>query len=129
MKIPAVIRYIRLIKPRYKSIKFSKINIHYRDDFTCLYCGVKQTRSKLTIDHVIPRCKNGQSSWSNCVSACIPCNVRKADKTIKEANMKLIKEPKQPSQTEAFMLIIKLNSINIPPIWRNYSPLIKQITT
>ena len=48
-----------------------------RDGWTCQYCGA---RSNLTVDHVIPRCKGGASTWDNIVASCAPCNRRKGDR-------------------------------------------------
>lgn len=126
MKIPAVVKYRKLIKPKYRALKFSRINIYARDSFMCQYCTRKITQSKLTLDHVIPRSRGGPSSWTNCVACCIECNVRKADRTPKEANMKLLQEPRQPTQTEAFALAIRLKTITIPDAWKNYAlPVVK----
>ncbi len=121
MYVPAVVKYKYLVKPKYKALKFSKLNVHHRDEFTCLYCGKKQARPKLTIDHVIPRSRGGETSWFNCASACKPCNTKKGNKTLKEANMALIKEPTRPNMTEAVVLAMRLNSMDVPDIWRNYA--------
>lgn len=51
---------------------------------------------ELTIDHVLPRALGGITAWDNCVLACVKCNRKKADKTLKQANMRLLKEPKKP---------------------------------
>ena len=61
--------------------KFSKTNIKIRDNYTCAYCGNKFNKNKLTIDHIHPSSKGGQSEWLNCVTACKPCNHNKSDKT------------------------------------------------
>lgn len=121
MKIPAVVRYRKLIKPRYRALKFSRVNIYARDNFICQYCTRKVSQSKLTLDHVIPKSRGGPSSWTNCVACCIECNVRKADKTPKEAGMRLLHEPRQPSQNEAFALAIRLKAVTIPEVWKNYA--------
>lgn len=121
MRIPAVVKYRKLIKPKYRALKFSRANIYARDNFMCQYCTHKIIQSKLTLDHVIPRSRGGPSSWTNCVACCISCNVKKADKTPKEAGMKLLQEPRQPTQTEAFALAIRLKTITIPEVWKNYA--------
>lgn len=43
----------------------------------CFYCGKKKY---LTIDHVIPKSKDGSNKIENLVLACKTCNVKKADK-------------------------------------------------
>lgn len=121
MKIPAVVKYRKLIRPKYRALKFSRINIYARDNYLCQYCVKKFAQPKLTLDHVIPKSRGGPSSWTNCVSCCVPCNVKKADRTPKEANMKLLQEPKQPNQAEAFALAMKVKATTIPDVWKNYS--------
>lgn len=128
MKIPAVVKYKRLIRPKYRALRFSRTNVYARDNFICQYCIRKLTQSKLTLDHVIPRSRGGPSSWTNCVACCIDCNVKKADKTPKEAGMKLLQEPRQPNQNESFVLSMSLKTVSVPEVWKNYSlPTIKQI--
>lgn len=94
--LPKVIRlYSRFsyISP----VKFSRDNVLYRDEFTCQYCFTAQAKSELTLDHVMPRSRGGETSWRNIVAACKPCNNRKADKTPTEAQMPLKRIPKEPS--------------------------------
>jgi len=61
----------------------SRRGILQRDSWKCGYCGAKAT----TIDHIIPKSRGGENTWGNLVSACMPCNNRKADRTPKEAGM------------------------------------------
>lgn len=49
-------------------------NIKARDGYSCVYCG---STEDLTIDHVIPQCKGGPTTASNCVTACRSCNQSK----------------------------------------------------
>ena len=56
----------------------------------CRYCGV---RSNLTIDHVRPTSKGGDWSWENLVTACVKCNGKKGDSTLKQLGWKLKKQP------------------------------------
>jgi len=46
-----------------------------RDKRLCYYCGKKGD----TIDHVIPRSKNGLTTIQNCVCACETCNNKKGN--------------------------------------------------
>ena len=50
----------------------------------------------MTIDHVNPRCKGGEFTWENVVSACKACNHRKAARTPQEAGMRLRNKPYEP---------------------------------
>jgi len=45
----------------------------------CLYC---QGNTKLTYDHVVPLCRGGETSVSNCVIACKSCNSSKGSKLL-----------------------------------------------
>lgn len=61
---------------------------HYilaRDNCECAYCGEVAE----TVDHILPQCRNGPSTWGNQVAACHECNCRKADRTPNEAGMPL----------------------------------------
>jgi 5-methylcytosine-specific restriction endonuclease McrA len=40
----------------------------------CHYCRQKVASSELTLDHVIPLARGGQSVKSNVVAACLACN-------------------------------------------------------
>ena len=48
-----------------------------RDNYTCVYCGVRAYEEPLQIDHVIPRCMGGSNNINNLVTACKKCNNRK----------------------------------------------------
>ena len=95
-RVPEIIllsKYDKLPKPR---AHFSRRNLYKRDALTCQYCGCKPGSQELTVDHVMPRAQGGGTTWENCVLACVSCNRRKADKTLKQAGMKLAKTPKKP---------------------------------
>lgn len=55
--------------------------IKLRDQNRCVYCGSDQD---LTIDHVRPRSKGGETTASNCVTACRACNQAKGSLDIVE---------------------------------------------
>ena len=48
-----------------------------RDRFRCVYCGETFPAERLTLDHVQPRMRGGDSSDGNVVTACVPCNTLK----------------------------------------------------
>jgi hypothetical protein len=57
----------------------------------------KCTANDRTIDHILPRCRGGIDSYTNCVCACKKCNIKsKGNKTPKEAGLKLIRVPVVP---------------------------------
>ncbi len=92
--MPSVIRLVYLVKRPRPEKKLTRLEVFRRDEYKCQYCG-RETK-ELTLDHVIPRHKGGRHIWENVVSACIPCNNRKAGRTPKEAGMKLILQPFAP---------------------------------
>lgn len=74
-----------------KGVRFSRQNLYLRDLFQCQYCSETLDPDSLNIDHVIPLSKGGKTNWENCVTSCIPCNSRKANRIAKP-----IREPFKP---------------------------------
>lgn len=107
-EIPAVVILRKYIKRVKKEVPFSRKNIFIRDKYTCCYCNNKFQTHEITIDHVIPVSKwrkqnhNGRSptSFQNCVTCCVNCNRKKANRTPQEAKMTANFEPKQPKYGE-----------------------------
>jgi 5-methylcytosine-specific restriction endonuclease McrA len=97
LRMPAVVRLARKIASTKRGVKFSRMNVYVRDEFTCAYCRVKLPSSKLTYDHVVPRSRGGRTEWENITTACVPCNSRKSNKTPDEAGMWPRKPPRRPS--------------------------------
>lgn len=95
LHVPAVIRLIGQLGRKW-SVKFSRINVLTRDNWTCQYCGKKKRAKELNYDHVIPRSRGGKTVWENIVMACYGCNSRKRDLTPSEAGMRLLKKPVRP---------------------------------
>ncbi|MBN2490435.1 MAG: HNH endonuclease [Planctomycetes bacterium] len=79
-----------------RRVSFSRRNIYKRDNYTCQYCGTRRASEELSIDHVVPRSRGGRMSWTNCVLACLRCNVKKGNRTLAEAGMHLIRTPTRP---------------------------------
>jgi 5-methylcytosine-specific restriction endonuclease McrA len=96
LRVPEVIVLAQYDRLPSAAVSFSRRNIFKRDHYTCQYCGSQPGGEELTIDHVVPRSQNGQSTWDNCVLACVACNKRKADRTPQEARMKLRGQPVRP---------------------------------
>ena len=93
-EVPSVIRLVFFIKRPRRQRKLTKLEVFNRDKYICQYCGAES--KELTLDHVIPRQRNGEHIWENVVSACVPCNRRKAGRTPAEARMPLLCQPKAP---------------------------------
>lgn len=111
---PATIRLLSRVKQRWTTPRFRKVALFNRDDWRCQYCGIFLEKSTISIDHVIPRCRGGETSWKNCVSSCMKCNVKKGSKTPAEAGMRLIKLPIDP-QIKHFW---ETRTIKWHPDWR-----------
>ncbi len=119
-QLPTVIRVLKMVRRnRKKGLAFSKKNILRRDNYTCQYCGT--SNNPLTVDHVVPKSRGGETNWTNIVVACKPCNLRKGDRTPLEMDMELRKPPGKPD----FQFI----PFTIPPgpnshieIWQKYLP-------
>jgi 5-methylcytosine-specific restriction endonuclease McrA len=62
--------------------------------YTCQYCHKTLNSGELTLDHVIPRSRAGETTWENLVACCHPCNNRKGNRTPEEANMRLARAPR-----------------------------------
>ena len=77
-------------------LPFSRENIFLRDECTCQYCGKKLRYEELTLDHVFPKSRGGDTSWYNIVACCKDCNQKKADQTPEEAKMPLLNKPVKP---------------------------------
>jgi 5-methylcytosine-specific restriction endonuclease McrA len=90
---PSVIRLRRYISLPYTKVVLTRRNVMRRDNFKCQYCAKK---SKLTIDHVFPKSRGGKDTWENLTTACDKCNVKKGNRTPKEAQMPLLSEPYRP---------------------------------
>ncbi len=92
IRIPSVVVLKDYVKPQ-KRVAFTRFNLFLRDEFCCQYCGSK---GDLTFDHVIPRSRGGVTSWDNVVAACAPCNLKKANKSLRQSGMALRRPPYQP---------------------------------
>jgi 5-methylcytosine-specific restriction endonuclease McrA len=100
IELPSVIRLAQLVRRPHRIRKMTRYEIFNRDKYTCQYCGAQSKH--LTLDHVMPRSRHGEHTWENVVSACADCNRKKAGRTPKEANMKLMRAPAPPSGSPLF---------------------------
>ena len=117
-EIPKVIKLNYDVAVPYKELPFCRINVYVRDDYTCQYCGKKLPPSELTLDHVYPKSRLGPDIWENIVTCCKECNQYKADKTPKEAGMKLLRRPFRPKEYFEYEMKKYSNSEQI--YWRKW---------
>jgi 5-methylcytosine-specific restriction endonuclease McrA len=99
IKYPSVIA-LKEYQQVSRAIAFNRHNIWLRDGGICQYCATEVTTKDFTFDHVVPRSRDGETTWENIVCACQPCNTFKANRTPKEAKMTLLTEPRKPRPYE-----------------------------
>ena len=75
-----------------------------RDRFVCAYCGGLFAAEALTREHIVPVSRGGHDSWTNCITACRPCNGQKGNRLPEEARMTLHYLPYVPSLHEDMIL-------------------------
>lgn len=137
---PAVVRLVtRYAKQK---VRLNRRNIFARDAYTCQYCQVQPRRSsgrpdleQLSIDHVVPRAQGREgkvllpwsrervpvTSWKNVLTACRPCNFRKADRTPGEAGLTMHKRPRAPNTLEIAWMRL-LDETEFPDEWKQWLP-------
>ncbi len=117
VQVPRVIRLLTYDRVPKQSVKFSRRNVFLRDDYHCQYCGNQYNSHGLSLDHVMPRSRGGKLTWDNIVAACRKCNVRKANRTPKEAGMALSRPPKKPKRNP-----VLAQQLSIPKYssWKNF---------
>ena len=94
MRVPSVIRLLEYRRIPHQTRALSRKNILMRDRYTCQYCHRAFSAGELTLDHVVPRSRAGETAWENLVACCHPCNNRKGSRTPDEAGMKLARAPR-----------------------------------
>jgi|TARA_R100000908_G_C3706989_1_gene115140 hypothetical protein len=113
---PAVIVLKEYIRKDFTSYSCNRKNVIWRDKYICQYCGNKFQYHELTMDHVIPKSRGGEKSWTNIVASCKGCNSKKGNKTPKEARMPLIKKPTIPR----WNINVLLRDKEIPNEWKDF---------
>ena len=95
-----MIRLRQYVRVPFRQLPLTRRNLFQRDNHTCQYCGSRD--NQLSIDHVIPRSRGGGDTWENVTTACLSCNVRKGNRTPKEASMPLGHVPRRPASSLSF---------------------------
>jgi 5-methylcytosine-specific restriction endonuclease McrA len=114
LPLPNVIRlsyYVRV--PRAGARRVSRRAVLARDNHRCQYCG---SPDHLTIDHIVPKSRGGDSTWGNIVTSCAPCNTRKGDRLPAEANMRLRSRPRPPEPLAFIYMAVS----EIHRSWKRY---------
>ena len=122
--VPSVIALRTYINVPRRRAHWSRKGVLVRDNYTCIYCNIEPsmlqkgkvlTKSDFTIDHILPKSRNGKDNWSNTACACASCNHKKGNRLPHEAGMKLLWEPKTPRTS---YLVIALGTG--PKVWKRY---------
>jgi len=96
-RIPPIVICSRFDRIIHKRMLFpTKNNIWKRDEYRCCYSGEKLTKDTISTDHVIPKSRGGDNSWTNLVTCRKDINVFKADRTPKEAGLTMLYKPFKP---------------------------------
>jgi len=93
VEVPSVVCLRRFVKVHPKYPVVNRRMVLMRDKGCCQYCGGLAEN----VDHVVPRSRGGQNVWTNVVASCAKCNNKKADKMLKDLDMKLKRQPAYPS--------------------------------
>ena len=117
-QLPAVIRLRQYLRRIPRVLPYSRRNVLMRDEGTCQYCGCQPAWGKLTVDHVLPRSRGGQSSWENVVACCRRCNSRKGGRTPEEARMPLLAKPVRPGLLRQGRIAVRRSEV--PEEWALY---------
>ena len=113
-KIPAVIVLKNVVKYRFNGLTCNRQNIIWRDQNRCQYCSKVFATENLTVDHIIPKSRNGKKTWTNLVASCKKCNQKKGCRTPLECGMIPIRKPIRPKTN-----ILKTTK-QISDLWKNY---------
>ncbi len=106
LPVPRIISYFNYHKIPKKRVRFTRLNVIYRDDQRCAYCRRHLPVADLTVDHVVPRSRwkavmgseprFAFNSWENLVAACKRCNSTKGDRLLRELGWRLEQTPAEP---------------------------------
>lgn len=106
LPFPRVVQFREMIRVpfRYGEQPWSRQGLLERDNYECAYCDSGRRAS--TVDHILPRSRNGRDSWMNTVASCAKCNGRKADRTPSEAGMTLRFPPRVVTARDSLVVAI-----------------------
>jgi 5-methylcytosine-specific restriction endonuclease McrA len=118
LDMPEVIRLVSFVRvPRdIHRRRITRKAVLARDGWICQYCGAE--KPGLTVDHVIPRSRGGESVWENIVASCAACNRRKGNRMPHEIRMHPRSRPRPPGPT----VFIRIAAPRTPAAWEPYLP-------
>ena len=107
VRVPRVVRLLGYDRLPKRHVKLNRRNIFARDEHRCQFCGKRFPASELSLDHLLPRSRGGEASWTNLVCACTRCNKKKGGRTPGEAHMKLVQKPVVPKRCPVLHLQLR----------------------
>ncbi len=111
LEAPSVVRLNYFVKVPYRArASLTRRAVFARDNWTCQYCG----RPAENVDHVVPRSRGGEHVWENVVAACRRCNTRKENRLVREAGLRLQRDPFVPKDG------FRLSLGRLEPEWEAY---------
>lgn len=119
IQVPRILRLVRFDRQHAMTLRLNRRNLFARDDHRCQYCGQVLPANQLSLDHVLPRSRGGETSWENIVASCVKCNTKKGGRTPQEARMKLANVPARPSNNP--LLTLKLGNPKYES-WKSFLP-------
>ncbi len=119
-QMPSVIRFLTRAIFKKRKVRFNRHNVWLRDKGLCQYCGERLSKTEYTYDHVIPQSRGGKTTWTNIVCACMACNLKKANRTPEEAQMRLRHKPKTPVQLPGQLSPVLAWKDGMPMAWKDY---------
>lgn len=120
IRMPSVVRFLRMLARARPRVRLSRENVYVRDRGRCQYCGRKLTRAEATWDHVVPRAQGGKTGWENVVVACVGCNQRKGGRTPPQAGLALRSAPVRPSKLPDVLRLTFRWDPGMPESWRTW---------
>jgi 5-methylcytosine-specific restriction endonuclease McrA len=118
--MPSIVRLVNTVASLFtRGVKFNRRNLYLRDKGRCQYCSRKISTAEFTLDHVVPRCKGGKTSWTNLVTACLTCNQRKGNRSVREAGFRLRTEPVKPRFVAGGAGTLAWH-VGMPESWKDY---------
>lgn len=96
---PRIVRLNRYVSVTARGVRFSRRALFRRDSYTCQYCGKKITDKTGSVDHFLAKSRGGTTAWHNVLTACVPCNNKKADRAPFEVGLSPLSLPKEPDWT------------------------------
>ena len=112
VRVPTVAVLANFSRVPMKRPKFNSRNLWMRDGGRCQYTGRELRPGEGNIDHVLPRSRGGDTTWENCVLAATDVNSRKADRTPREAGLKLSRQPLAPREVPVTALLKNTHGIS-----------------